>query len=160
MLLWFTLLTLHITVFDMTLGPASLGPSPRPCLQPEAPQQCAPAAARKAVKAHPDRVPQLSRQQQLVPLLAYSLRGLDLSTGPTGSWLQQLMGLRLLPLADGDGLAYFEAAVGQAGPKQLVFVVTDDLEQALVQNERELGVHASGWVRCDSACDSTLYPVC
>jgi hypothetical protein len=117
-------------------------------LQPELPQQCSPSAARRAVKAHPDRIPQLSRQQQLVPLLAYCLRDLDLSTGPTGGWLQQLAGLRLLPLADGQALANIEASARPHGQQQqqsqLVFVVTDALEQALVQTERECGCSLQG----------------
>lgn len=115
-------------------------------LQPEAPQQCTPSAARRAVKAHPDLIPALNRQQQLVPLLAYCLRDVDLSTGPTGGWLQQLMGLRLLPLADGQGVAAVEVTMGSAqSQQQLVFVVVDALEQALVQTEREC-CSGSVWV--------------
>jgi hypothetical protein len=77
-------------------------------------------------------------------LLAYCLRDLDLSTGPTGSWLQQLAGLRLLPLADAQALAEIQATAQPHGKqqqlRQLVFVVMDALEQALVQTEREFWV--------------------
>lgn len=109
-------------------------------LQPELPQQCTPSAARRAVKANAGRVAQLDRQQQLVPLLAYCLRDLELSSGPTGSWLQQLLGLKLLPVADGSTLTAFEASVAPSGPHQLVFVVTDALEQSLVQSQRKCGM--------------------
>lgn len=108
-------------------------------LQPELPQTCSPAAARRAVKSHADRIPQLDRQQQLVPLLGYCLRDLDLSSGPAGGWLQDVQGLRLLPLADGSSLATFSACVGPAGVQQPpVFVVTDGLELSLVDSQREL----------------------
>jgi hypothetical protein len=105
--------------------------------QPELPIQCTPAAARKTVKASATRIPQLERQQHLVPLLAYCLSDLDLSAGPTGSWLQQLVGLRLLPLADGQGLAEVEVTTGTAVPRQLVFVVTEPLELMLVKSQSE-----------------------
>jgi hypothetical protein len=91
--------------------------------------------ARRAVKAHSDAITRLDRQQQLVPLLAYCLKDLELS-GPTGSWLQQLLGLRLLPLVDEASLARFEALTGPGAPQQLVFVVTEPLEQALVHTQR------------------------
>lgn len=132
-------------------------------LQPELPQQCSPSAARCAAKAHPDRILQLSRQQQLVPLLSYCLQDLDLSTGPNGAWLQQVVGLRLLPLADGQGLAAFEAPEQASKPQQLVFVVTDAVEQALVHTERKsrgcagsLAQCRAGWqCPCDTAASTT-----
>lgn len=117
-----------------------------PVLQPEQPQQCSPAAARNAVRQHADRTVQLDRQQQLVPLLAYCLRDLDLSSGPTGSWLQQLLGLRLLPLADGSSLTAFEASVRTAAAHQLVFVVTDALEHSLVHSQRECWFPGPFWL--------------
>lgn len=105
-------------------------------LQPELPKQCTPSVAHRAVKAHPDSITRLDRQQQLVPLLAYCLKDLELS-GPSGAWLQQLMGLRLLPLADEASLAKFEVPMGPGASQQLVFVVTEPLEEALVHTERE-----------------------
>jgi hypothetical protein len=125
-------------------------------LQPELPQQCSPSAARQAVKTHPDRIPQLSRQQQLVPLLAYCMQDLDLSSGPSGVWLQQLVGLRLLPLADGQGLAAFEAPMQSSRPQQLVFVVTDAVEQALVHTQRKSKRCAGSLAQCRAGCHQWL----
>lgn len=96
-----------------------------------------------------------------MPLLAYCLQDLDLSTGPNGAWLQQVVGLRLLPLADGQGLAAFEAPEQASRPQQLVFVVTDAVEQALVHTERKSRGCAESLSQCRAGwqcpCDSINY---
>jgi hypothetical protein len=88
-------------------------------------------------------MPILKREAQLVPLLAYCLADVDLSAGAAAC--QQLLRLRLLPLADGSLAAVAEysgeRSKGQSRQQQqqqqLVFVVTEELELLLVGSQSE-----------------------
>ncbi|WIA11333.1 hypothetical protein OEZ85_011456 [Tetradesmus obliquus] len=114
---------------------------------PELPQSCTPAAARTAAAAHPDRMTILQRDTQLVPLLAYCLADVDLSAGAAAC--QQLLRLRLLPLADGSVAEVAEYSGGkskaqnqqqqqQQQQQQLVFVVTEELELLLMGSQKHV----------------------
>jgi hypothetical protein len=122
-------------------SPLSPGSAPLCTLQPELPQSCTPAAARAAATAHADRTPILQRETQLVPLLAYCLADVDLSAAAAAC--QQLLRLRLLPLADGSLAAVSEYSgerskgQGRQQQQQLVFVVTEELELLLVGSQSE-----------------------
>lgn len=80
----------------------------------------------------------LQRDTQLVPLLAYCLADVDLSAGAAAC--QQLLRLRLLPLADGSVAEVAEYSGGKSKAQnqqqqQLVFVVTEELELLLMGSQ-------------------------
>lgn len=106
------------------------------CLQPEMPHLCTPAAARKAVSAHPRLISGLDRQHQLARLLAYVIADVDLSGG--ASACQPLLGLRLLPTADGGLAELQQQHQGHQQQQHAVFVVTSELEELLVGQHSEL----------------------
>jgi hypothetical protein len=99
-------------------------------------QQATPAAARRAAAAHPKRCEALVRATQVAPLLRFCLSDLDLSA-PAG--VEALFGVRLLPLADGASMAGVGPA-GDTGRGSSVYVVSEQLELALVGSQGECGV--------------------
>jgi hypothetical protein len=96
-------------------------------------EEATPALARRAAAAHPGRCAALCRERQLPPLLRFALSDLDLAL-PGG--VSELLGVPLLPLADGRSVAAagpLEGAGAEAAGR--VYVTADALELALVGSQ-------------------------
>lgn len=110
------------------------------------PETATPALARRYAAAHPERCSALDRATQVAPLLRFAISDLDLAT-PDG--VAQLFGARLLPLADGATMAAAaQAPAGEAaaGAGSRIYVVSDDLELALVGSQGAWVCSVGQWV--------------